>query len=101
MDQNNTIVGADLGTNHWNEPPRGAIYRGENGMWHRARLSAPGARWSAVAQRVFFFGKNPRTRPGRDPVEGESSKALLWVDKSLGASLIGVGSKRDCCGRLK
>jgi hypothetical protein len=44
--------------------------------------------------------KNPRTRPGRDYVEGESSKALLRVSRPPGAPLIGVESKRDRCGRL-
>jgi hypothetical protein len=53
-----------------------------------------------IAQRVFFSTKNPRTRPGRDPVEGESSMALLRVGRPPGAPLIDVESKRDCCERL-
>jgi hypothetical protein len=51
-------------------------------------------------QRVFFSTKNPRTHLGTDPVEGESSKAWLLVGRPPGAPLIGVESKRDCCGRL-
>jgi hypothetical protein len=42
-----------------------------------------------MAQRAFFSTKNHRTHPERDSVEGESSKALLRVDRSLGAPLIG------------
>jgi hypothetical protein len=42
-----------------------------------------------MAQRVFFSTKNHRTHPERDSVEGESSKALLRVGRSLGAPLIG------------
>jgi hypothetical protein len=49
---------------------------------------------------VFFSVKNPRTQPGRDPIEVESSKALLRVGRQLGAPLIGVESKRDYCVRL-
>jgi hypothetical protein len=44
---------------------------------HAFGWSAPETGWSMIAQRVFFSTKNPRTRPGRDPIEGESSKALL------------------------
>jgi hypothetical protein len=55
---------------------------------------------SVIEQRVFFSAKNPRTRPGRDPIEGESSKGLLWVGRPPGAPLIGVESSCDCCGRL-
>jgi hypothetical protein len=58
------------------------------------------ARRSAIVQRVFFSTKNPRTHLGTDPVEGESSKAWLLVGRPPGAPLIGVESKRDCCGRL-
>jgi hypothetical protein len=53
-----------------------------------------------IAQRVFFSAKNPVTRPERDPIEGKSSKALLRVGRPLGAPLIVIESKRDCCGRL-
>jgi hypothetical protein len=35
--------------------------------------SVPETGRSAIAQRVFFSGKNPRTRLGRDPIEGGSS----------------------------
>jgi hypothetical protein len=35
----------------------------------------PGVRLSAMAQKVFFSAKNPRTRPVRDHIEGESSKS--------------------------
>lgn len=31
---------------------------------------APETARSAIAQRVFFSEKNPRTHPGRDPFEG-------------------------------
>jgi hypothetical protein len=55
---------------------------------------------SAIVQRVFFSAKNTRTRPERDPVEGESSKGFLRVGRSPGAPLIGVESNRDCCERL-
>jgi hypothetical protein len=41
---------------------------------HTSRRSAPRAGRSTIERRVFFSTKNPRTRPGRDPVEGESSK---------------------------
>src|SRR5687767_1257373 len=50
---------------------------------HTSGQSAPGAGRSAIAQRIFFSVKNPRTRPGRDPVEGESSKGLLQVGSNL------------------
>jgi hypothetical protein len=48
---------------------------------HTSRRSAPRAGWSTIAQRVFFSAKNPRTCPGRDLVEGESSKGLLRVGR--------------------
>jgi hypothetical protein len=63
--------------------------------------SAPGVERSAIAQRVFFSAKNPRTHLGRDPVEGESSKGLLRVGRPPDAPLIGVEPSRDCCRRLK
>jgi hypothetical protein len=68
---------------------------------HTSGRSAPGAGRSAIAHRVFFSAKNPRTRPGTDLVEGESSKGLLQVGRPPGAPLIGVEPSRDCCGRLK
>jgi hypothetical protein len=34
--------------------------------------------------------KNPRTRPRRVSVEGESFKVLLWVGRPPGAPLIGI-----------
>jgi hypothetical protein len=67
---------------------------------HAFGWSAPGAGRSVIAHRVFFSAKKPRTRLERDPVEGKSSKASLRVSRSARAPLIGVGSKRDCCGRL-
>ena len=63
------------------------------------RFARRGGR-SAIAQRVFFSAKNPRTRLGRDPVEGESSKGLLRVGWPPGAPLIGIESSRDCSRRL-
>jgi hypothetical protein len=33
-------VGADLGANHWNEPPGGALCGGANGPQHKAGWSA-------------------------------------------------------------
>jgi hypothetical protein len=60
----------------------------------------PRAEWSAIAQKVFFSTKNPRTRPRRDCIERESSKALIRVGRSLGAPLIDVESNKGCCGRL-
>jgi hypothetical protein len=56
-----------------------------------------GSDGSAIVQRVFFSTKNPRTRPRREPVEGESSKGLLWVGRLPGAPLIGIEPSRDCC----
>jgi hypothetical protein len=53
---------------------------------------------STIAQRVFFSVKNPRTRSGRDPVEGESFKGLLRIGRPIGAPLIGVEPSRYCCG---
>jgi hypothetical protein len=45
---------------------------------HAFGRSASGAGLSAMAHKVFF-AKNPRTRPGRDHIEGESSKALFGL----------------------
>jgi hypothetical protein len=59
---------------------------------HNSERSVPGAGWSVIAHRVFFSVKNPRTRPGRDLVEGDSSKGLLRVGRPLEAPLIGVES---------
>jgi hypothetical protein len=67
---------------------------------HASGRSAPRAKWFAIAQKVFFSVKNPRTRLGRDSVEGKCSKALLWVGRPPDAPLISVESKRGCCGRL-
>jgi hypothetical protein len=55
---------------------------------------------SAIAQRIFLFVKNPGTRLGRDPIEEDSSKALLRVGRPTGVPLIDVESKRDCWGIL-
>jgi hypothetical protein len=68
---------------------------------HTSVRSTPGAGRSAIAPMVFFSAKNPRTRPWRDPIDGESSKGLLRVGRLPGAPLIGVEPSRDCCGRLK
>jgi hypothetical protein len=61
----------------------------------RAERSSPRAKRSAITQRVFFSSKNPRTRPGRDSVEGESFKAFLRVGRPPGAPLISLESKRE------
>jgi hypothetical protein len=53
----------------------------------------------SAMRRVFFLMKKPRTRRGKDPVEGESSTACLGIGRPPGASLVGVESKRDDCGR--
>jgi hypothetical protein len=63
---------------------------------HASGRSAPGIGRSAIAQRVFLSVKNPRTRFGKDPVEGKISKALLRAGRPPGAPLIDVESKRDC-----
>jgi hypothetical protein len=63
---------------------------------HTYEQSMLGGGRSTIAQRVFFSTKNPRTRPKRDPIEGESSKGLLRVGRPSGAPLIGVESSGDC-----
>jgi hypothetical protein len=102
-------VGTDPGAKHGNGPPSGALCGGADDLrlgagaappLHTSGWSALEAERSAIAQRVFFFAKNPRTRPVRVPIEGESSKGLLQVDRPPDARLIGVESSRDCCGRL-
>jgi hypothetical protein len=54
--------------------------------------AVPPLHTSGQSARVFFSVKNPRTRPGRDPVEGKSSKGLLWVGRPPGAPLIGIST---------
>jgi hypothetical protein len=73
---------------------------GANPPLHAFERPALEAGRSTIAQRVFYSTKKPRTRPEKDLIEGESSKALLWVGSPPNAPLIGVESKRDCCGRL-
>jgi hypothetical protein len=103
-------VRADPGAKHRNRPPSGALCGGANGLrpgageappLHTSGRSALGVGRSTIVQRVFFSGKNPRTRLGRDPVEGESSKGLLQIGMPPVAPLIGVEPSRDCCERLK
>jgi hypothetical protein len=111
------LVGVDLAPNTRGVSPVGAPYGGEDGPWHRVGRSA-----TLAQERILLcmLSDGPRLRtdrpwwrrgsssprrtlelaPGRDPLEGESSKALLRVVKPSGASLIDVESKRDCCGRL-
>jgi hypothetical protein len=67
---------------------------------HASRRSMPRDGRSAIAQKVLFSAKNPRTHPERVSVEGESSKALLLVGTLPGAPLISVESKRSRCERL-
>jgi hypothetical protein len=102
-------VGTDPGTKHGNRPPDGALCGGADGPrpgagaaphLHTSGRFVSGAGWSAIAQRVFFSVKNPKTRPGRDFVEGDSSKGLLQAGKPPSAPLIGVEPSRYCCGRL-
>jgi hypothetical protein len=106
-------VGTNLGAKHGNRPLGGALCGGTDGPQHRSDglrpgagaapplhtfgRSTPGVGRSAIAQRVFFYVKNPRTRLRRDPIEEKSSKRLLWVGRLPGAPLIGVELSRDCC----
>jgi hypothetical protein len=84
-------VGTNPCAKHGNGPPDGALCGGMDGPRHRAGRSVTWRRsdsssahfrtvraWGrpAIAQRVFFSVKNPRTRPRRDPVEEESSKGV-------------------------
>ena len=67
---------------------------------HASGRSALGAGLFAMAQRVFFSAKNPRTRAGGDSIKGRVQRCLLQVGRLFDASLISVESNRDCCGRL-
>jgi hypothetical protein len=104
-------VGTDPCAKHGNGPPGGALCGVTDGLRHRAGRSAtppmhafgrsvPGVGQSAIAQRVFFSAKTPRTSLGKDRVKGESSKGLLQVGRPSGAPLIDVELSRDCSRRL-
>jgi hypothetical protein len=82
-------VGTDPDAKHENGPPGGDLCVGSDGPRHRAGQPATWRRSSSssvyirtvrawgrtVRDRVegLLLHENPRTRPGRDPVEGESS----------------------------
>jgi hypothetical protein len=110
-------VDADLGAKHWNEPPGGALCGGADNLRHRVGRSTTwaqerillcllsnGSHLGLVCPRWHRGYSSPRRTlelvPGRDSVEGESSKALLYVSRPPCESLISIESNRDCCGRL-